>query len=239
MSRLNIAICDDERQIREQIQEMVKKRMPDCVTGEFASGEELLADPSSWDILFLDIQLGGMDGIGTARELRRRKADVVLIFITAIPDYVFDAFDVSAFHYLLKPVSERKLADVFERAVGDVRQRDQAHTKKLLIRTRNRKVMMYVKDIYYIESQRRKVDIHTIREVIEIYATMNELEEQLGGTFFRCHRGYLVNLAYVAEYGNDFIQLCTGETIYMSKEKYSAFVKAYMHYLRKGGVSCV
>ena len=162
MSRVNIAICDDERQIREQIQEMVKRQMPDCVTGEFATGEELLADFSSWDILFLEIQLGGMDGIGTAKELRRREADVVLIFITALPDYVFDAFDVSAFHYLLKPVSEGKLADVLERAVGDIRQRDQAHTKKLLIRTRNRNVTMYEKDIYYIESQRRKVGIHTI-----------------------------------------------------------------------------
>jgi len=239
VSRVNIAICDDERQIREQIREMVKRRMPDCVTGEFATGEELLEDFSSWDILFLDIQLGGMDGIGTAKELRRREADVVLIFITALPDYVFDAFDVSAFHYLLKPVSEGKLADVLERAVGDVRQRDQAHTKKLLIRTRNRNVTMYEKDIYYIESQRRKVGIHTIKEVMEIYATMNEMEERLGDSFFRCHRGYLVNLAYIAEYGSDFIQLCTGETIYMSKEKYSDFVKVYMHYLRKGGVSCV
>ena len=173
---MNIAICDDERQIREQIQEMVKRQMSDCVTGEFATGEELLADFSSWDILFLDIQLGGMDGIGTAKELRRREADVVLIFITALPDYVFDAFDVSAFHYLLKPVSEGKLADVLERAVGDIRQRDQAHTKKLLIRTRNRNVTMYEKDIYYIESQRRKVGIHTIKEVMEIYATMNEME---------------------------------------------------------------
>ena len=236
---MNIAICDDEKQIREQIQEMIRKQLPGCVTEVFASGEELLDSQFPYDILFLDIQMEGLDGIETAREIRRRKEDVILIFITAIREYVFDAFDVAAFHYLLKPVSEKKFINVFERAVREVHQREKAHIKKLLIRTRNRNVTVPVKDIYYIESQRRKVGIHTIKEVIEIYATMSELEEQLGDTFYRCHRGYLVNMAYITEYKSDFIQICTGDIIYMSKEKYPDFVKAYMHYLREGGVSCV
>lgn len=236
---MHIAICDDEEQIQKQIRELVIKQMPDCVTEVFASGEELLESQIPYDILFLDIQMEGMDGIETAREIRRRDEESVLIFITGLREYVFEAFDVSAFHYLVKPFSEKGFADVFKRAADYVRRQDQAHSKRLLIRTRNRKVTIFTKDIYYIESQRRKVGIHTVKEVIEIYATMNELEEQVGDSFFRCHRGYIVNMAYIVEYGSDFIQLCTGEDIYMSKEKYPEFVKAYMHYLRKGGVSCV
>ena len=64
---------------------------------------------------------------------------------------------------------------------------------------------------------------------------MGKLEEQLENTFYRCHRGYLVNMAYVAEYTSDSIGLSNGETIFLAKEKYSEFVKTYMRYLRDGG----
>lgn len=236
---MHIAICDDEREICEELQEMIIRQMPDCEVAAFTSGEELLESRFPYDILFLDIQMEGMNGISTARELRKRKEDVILIFITAVREYVFDAFDVSAFHYLLKPVSAGKMAEVLERAVREVKKRQKDSVKKLLIQTRTRNVMIPVKDIYYIESLRRKAGIHTVKEMIEIYATMSELEEQLGDSFFRCHRGYLVNMAYITEYKSDLIQLCTGEVIYMSKEKYPDFVKAYMYYLREGGASCV
>lgn len=76
-------------------------------------------------------------------------------------------------------------------------------------------------------------------ETIEIYAAMIELEKQLGGEFYRCHRGYLVNMAYITEYSNDSIRLSDGESIYLAKEKYNEFVKEYMRYLRNGGTACV
>lgn len=167
---MHIAICDDEREICEELQEMIIRQMPDCEVAAFTSGEELLESRFPYDILFLDIQMEGMNGISTARELRKRKEEVILIFITAVREYVFDAFDVSAFHYLLKPVSVGKMAEVLERAVREVKKRQKDSVKKLLIQTRTRNVMIPVK------------------EMIEIYATMSELEEQLGDSFFRCHR---------------------------------------------------
>lgn len=236
---MNIAVCDDEKQIRKQIQKMVQERIPGCAVKTYGRGEDLLGDRFSYDILFLDIQMEGLSGIETAREIRRRNSDVILIFITAIREYVFEAFDVSAFHYLLKPVSEEQFGSVIDRAAREVEKRRETHTQKIFIQTRNRNVALQVKEICYIESQRRKVEIHTTKEIIEFYATMNELEEQLGEGFYRCHRSYLVNMAYIFEYGTDYIRICNGDTIYMAKDKYHHFVKAYMHYLRKGGVSCV
>ena len=117
--RLNIAICDDEKIIREQIKELAEKEMPDVCAGLYETGDALLAAGKQFDIVFLDIQMEGTDGIETAKRLRQRDEDTILIFITGIREYVFEAFDVAAFHYLLKPVEEDKFRDVFRREERD------------------------------------------------------------------------------------------------------------------------
>ena len=111
---LNIAICDDEEIIREQIKELIEKTglCPEL----FETGDGLLAAGKQFDIVFLDIQMEGTDGIETAKRLRQRDEDTILIFITGIREYVFQAFDVAAFHYLLKPIEEDKFRVPFGRA---------------------------------------------------------------------------------------------------------------------------
>ena len=105
---MNIAVVDDEEAIREQIGGFIKKRNPDFNISVFDTGEGLLAAGKDFDIIFLDIQMEGMGGIEAARTLRQSGVDAVVIFITGIREYVFEAFDVSAFHYLLKPIEEQK-----------------------------------------------------------------------------------------------------------------------------------
>ena len=106
---------------------------------------------------------------------------------------------------------------------------------------RAKKLMLDQDDILYIESRAKKVEIHTAgtRESMEIYAAMKELEEQLGQDFYRCHRTCIVNMAYITEYGKDYITLTNGDKVYMAKKKYGDFAKAYQNYLRDGGVSSV
>ena len=103
---IEIAVCDDETIIREQIRQFVRNRVPDSHIEVYAAGEELLAANRSFDLVFLDIQMEGLNGMDTARALRTKKADTILIFVTGLKEYVFEAFDVSAFHYLLKPLEE-------------------------------------------------------------------------------------------------------------------------------------
>ena len=176
----------------------------------------------------------GTDGIETAKRLRQRDEDTILIFITGIREYVFEAFDVAAFHYLLKPIEEEKFREVFRRAGRELEKRKSKRRETVFIKTRNRSFSLEKDSILYIESSGKKVEIHTTGETIEAYASMNEMEGQLGGGFFRCHRGYLVNMAYVAEYDSGSITLNNGECVYLAKEKYGEFVKAYMRYLRNG-----
>ena len=102
--RLNIAVCDDEKAIREQINELIEKEKAGISTDLYETGDALLAADKKFDIVFLDIQMEGTDGIETAKKLRVKDEDTILIFITGIREYVFQAFDVAAFHYLLKPV---------------------------------------------------------------------------------------------------------------------------------------
>ena len=114
--RLNIAVCDDEKAIREQINELIEKEKAGISTDLYETGDALLAADKKFDIVFLDIQMEGTDGIGTAKKLGERDEDTILIFITGIREYVFQAFDVAAFHCLLKPVEEDKFHEVLHRA---------------------------------------------------------------------------------------------------------------------------
>ena len=232
---ISIAIVDDEKVIREQIKDLIEKKQIESVIDTYSSGEELLMVEKCHDIVFLDIQMDGMNGIDAARALRQRTEDTVLVFITGIKEYVFDAFDVAAFHYLIKPIEGMKFSSVYERAVLEVKKKKKYSMGQLFVKTKSRNVTLEQKDILYIESRAKKVEIHIRNEIMEVYAGIGELEKQLTENFYRCHRGYLVNMAFIVEYSNDSITLNNGETIILTKEKYNEFVKVYMRYLKNGG----
>ena len=237
---MDIAVVDDEKAIREHICGLVEEQQPESRIEAYATGGELLASGKRFDIVFLDIQMEGMNGIEAARSLREKNAnlgveDTVLVFITGIRDYVFDAFDLYAFQYLLKPIDEGKFAEVLERAVREAAKKKERRV--LFIKSRN--LTLDQSEILYIESRAKKVEIHTVRQTIEIYAAMDELEGQLGDGFYRCHRAYIVNMDCITEYDSESITLTNGDRVYLTKKKYGEFVKAYMWHLQNGGVSSV
>ena len=228
--KLNVAVCDDEKIIREQINELIKKEGQDIYTELYETGDALLASGKRFDIVFLDIQMDGRNGIETARMLRQRNEETILIFITGLREYVFEAFDVEAFHYLLKPIEECKFVEVLCRAKRELEKRNKQHKELLFIKTGKRSITLEKENILYVESMGKKVGIHTTRETIEAYASMNVLEEQLGSSFYRCHRGYLVALWAVSGYDNTSITVEGGEKVYLSKKKYAEFAKRYSRF---------
>ena len=118
---LQIAVCDDEVleccNMAKRIREIMEEMKAPCIIRQFQSGGELLRALESFDIIFLDIIMRGMDGMKTAQLFRRKASDKILVFVSSSREYVFDAYDVEAFQYLLKPVDGRKLKSVLQRAV--------------------------------------------------------------------------------------------------------------------------
>lgn len=231
---MNIAICDDEVRGRERILTLLEKEFSQALTREFDSGTKLLKSVEEGylpDIVLLDIAMEGMDGMETAKRLRGL-TDAILIFVTGVKEHVFEAFDVGAFHYLMKPVDQDKMSDVLKRAAQEV-EKKQAAPRYLLVKTEGSHRRVPVEDILYVENSGRKVILHTKTECLEYYERMNHLQEVLGEDFYRCHRGYLVALSAISGYDRDSITVGQGERIYLAKQKYSEFVRLYCRFLKE------
>lgn len=236
---MKIAVCDDEKRTRASFIKKIHRLYPDAVLTAFGSGDELLASGARPDILLLDIGMPGKNGMETAREFRRRNRRSVLIFVTAFRDYVFQAFDVEAFHYLVKPFTEEKLEKVLKSAVARLTQqerleRSRREAKSLMITAGGAHVAVCLADIIYAEVFNRKIIIHTVDSDIEYYGKMKELAAQAGDGFYRPHRAYLVNFAYVRKYDAVTIWLEKGQAL-MAKRNYPDFVKSYLRYVQKEG----
>lgn len=235
---MKIAICDDEQPIREYLKKLTEK-CTDAEVSVFADGEELLSDQTECDVILLDISLNQnydtsmLNGMDVAKKIRE-KSDAIIIFVTALKEYVFEGYDVGAFHYLLKPVDEQKFMEVMDKAISQI-QREKI-TEPLIIKIDGNYIKIPVNNIVYAENDARKIVLHTKNmkeKTYSFYEKMQVLESKLGDNFFRSHRGYLVNLQEIDRYDNTNIELKNGEKVFLSKQKYNDFVTAYMSFLRR------
>lgn len=234
---VKIAVCDDEKNIRAYLVSLIKKQGVECSIVEYASADEYLADGKEHDLVFLDIEMGGsgaeMDGMGLARHIRGMDAcrQPIIIFVTGYEKYVYDAFDVGAFQYLVKPVDEQKFAEVFGRAVGQAISEEEQRKKKLVIQYAGEGRAIPLNDIYYMESQNHNIVLFLKSGKLEYYGKIGDLEEELAGQFYRIHRGYLINLFYVEGYDKTEVRMANGDKLLLSRYKYDGFVQAYMDYI--------
>lgn len=238
---IKVAICDDEKNTRDYLSSLTKKQHFQSEIRTYASASDYLFAKESADILLLDIELktkrGEPDGMELANEIRNTCCQQpIIIFITGYDSYVYDAFDVGAFQYLLKPVDEQKFSEVIERAVRQITEARERQSKTLVIRHNNMTHVILQKEILYIESRNHKVIIHTRDKTTEYYAKISDLEQRLGETFFRIHKSYLVNLLYVDAYTKNEVTLSNGEILFLSKYKSADFVKAHLRFVRQGGL---
>lgn len=237
MNFIKIAICDDEKNIRAYLSSLVRKQGVECEIAEYVFADEYLSDKTEYDLLFLDIELdgaaSGMNGMELARRIRGMKLErqPVIIFVTGYEKYIYDAFDVGAFQYLLKPIDEQKFAEVFSRAAAQIIFEAEQKKKTLVIQYGSGSRVIPLHDIYYIESRNHKVVLYLKDGELEYYEKIGRLEEELQGQFFRIHRGYLANLAYVEGYDKTEVTLTNGIRLPLSKG-YGDFAAAYLQFVQ-------
>ena len=177
---IRIAICDDEKNIRTYLSSLVRKQNIECEITEYASTDEYLSDQKEHDLLFLDIEMksvaSGMDGMSMAKQIRATELtkQPIIIFVTGYEKYVYDAFDVGAFQYLLKPIDEQRFAQVFRRAAEQIISEAEQQKKTLVIQYANTSKAIPLDHIYYLESQSHKVVIHMNEEELEYYQCYKE-----------------------------------------------------------------
>ena len=245
---MNIAVCDDEENIRIYIKKLIEMQDADCLIMEFSSAGELLQfwqqeGREQIDILFLDISMDGTDGMEAAEQIRKWKEErgeavwgslPFLIFVTGYPEYMLKAFSVNAFQYLVKPIDEKEFEDVFTQAVREFRYleaKKNMEPREILVRNGNVTRKVLADDIYYIESSNRKIIVFMKSEKIECYGKIGELGNELKDGFFRIHKGYLVNMKYVERYSRTEVLMKNGSSLLISKYKYQDFIKAYLGYI--------
>lgn len=228
---MRIGICDDSIEECVALAKAIRKSpLGDTSPHIYTSAEQVLSDTDPPELLFLDVQLAGMDGLAAAHVIRDRGLDMEIVFISGHPEYVFDAFDVEARGFLVKPFDDAKIETILKKAHERAGMADEERRFVFSKRGIHRSVRL--RDIIYAEVFNRKIVLHTVSGIREYYGKLTELEEQVGEDFFRTHRAYLVNLRYVDSYDAHTVWLA-GHEVLMAKRNYRPFVSAYMDYVRR------
>ena len=229
--KYKIAICDDSDADRKYILNMVERWATSAGhvvhNDTFSSAENFLfhyAEESDYDILLLDIEMGVMDGVTMAKQLRGSNDTVQIIFITGYSDYILEGYEVAALHYLMKPVKEEKLCSVLDRAVEKLSKNE----KILNFGIGGEMVRVPIYQIRYADVFGNYVTIHAMSDV-KVKMTLGELEKQLDERFYRVGRSCIVNLTQVSRVTKTEIKLIEGTVIPFPRGAYDGINRAIIN----------
>ena len=234
---MHIAICDDDATQTAYLQAVLCKwsAAHGILISEstYPSAEALLfsyeADKTI-DILLLDIQMPGKNGIELAKELRRCADDMQIVFVTGLPDFVAEGYDVNALHYLMKPVDEAKLMQVLDKAAAAIGQT----TRSVLLESNGAIIKLIVREIMYVEAFAHSVRIETASGSYEARKSIGVLGKLLGDGFVRCHRSYLVGIRHISRITKTDVVLDSGRVLPLSRGCYQAVNQAFIRYFKEG-----
>lgn len=216
---INIGICDDELHYRSKIKDMLKEILSSYPINykvyEFSSGEELLNNyPKDLDILIMDIQMKLINGMDTARKIREFDENLELIFMTSFVEFMQEGYEVKAYRYILKPISERKMSKNILPCINEIMKK---RNNYLTINVKNYVDRIKIDSIIYIETARPNILIYTNDNMYTTKMNISKMEKVLSEYgFFRCHNSYIINLKLVESMNSNTV-IVGGKNIPISK----------------------
>ncbi len=231
---MRILICDDDEQISKQLHSLVWEYfiqndlpLPEIVF--YSSGDELLKDTGKKDLVLLDIEMPGVNGIYVGNELKKQQPNVIIIIVTSYAEYLDDAMRFHVFRYLSKPVDKVR----FFRNMTDALRLHSTSDEKIAIETKTGIFVIPTSEIVCVEAILRKVIIHTTKQdYISPQPIQYWLEYLTNQCFVQSHRSFIVNLAHVSNFDTAIIHLHNNQiTACLARRKYAEFKAQYLFYL--------
>jgi len=198
---MRIAIIDDEKEQREKLRKLILSHNCEfeLFIDEYSDGESLIKSYQNsmrYDLIFTDIQMNILNGIETAREIRIFDKTVPIIIVTNFIDYSLQGYDIRAFKYLLKPLSELNFEEIFNQVLYELNWKENAVYKVYIQDWGIFK--LNISDLLYVESMGRKVIFHLFKENVECYLKISDEAIKLSSFgFTRIHRSYIVNVRFI------------------------------------------
>lgn len=233
---MKIAICDDEVAVSEVTKSLLQQwaihQSISLSVHCYENGDDLILAQKSecFDLIFLDVLMPLLNGIDTAKELRRQNQNVPIIFLTSSKEFAFDSYEVKALQYLLKPVSPNQLWSIMDDFMALIK-----NQKEIFVaRTSDGFCKIALEDTNYLEAQNKSVLVFprngTSIEIRELFSRCEEVFSLEQG-FFRCHRSYIINLNFVNQFTKNSVTMTDGVTLPISRNRSLAFKEAYFSYM--------
>lgn len=229
---IRVAIVDDEPMIREQLQRFLDRfaaeQQEKIIVKTFHFPELFLNDYKPvYDIVMLDIDMPGMNGMEAARRMRQLDEKTILLFVTNLAQYALQGYEVDATDFIVKPVTYERFKYKMSRAVKRLARQERP---RLLLRTEQGNVMISIDDVKYVEVQGHNVFYHTQKGVYRIRGSLKQSFEELDDPqFFICNKCYIVNLCYVAAVNGLSVSV-DQDVIEVSRPKKKALMDALAAY---------
>lgn len=224
----HIAICDDSQTDADYITALVEKWAQtddiyikmDC----FKSAEAFLfhyTENRTYDILLLDVEMGEMNGVELAHTVRKENRAVQIVFITGYSEYISAGYDVAALHYLMKPVDEKKLFTVLDRAKEMLIRQE----RRIVLAVSGETVRIPLHEVRFVEVRGNYVTVHAGQEYT-MKATLGTIEKQLDDSFFRTGRSYIINLGCIRRVSKTQVELSDGSVVPLPRGVYEPINRA-------------